>query len=145
LLSQECMSVPASNLCFPTHSFLVGDDGKVYEGVGWNVQGSHDQGYNNISLGVAFFGTQEGNATSVDSPSKRSLLLCLDALLPSQASLKSQFLLACFSPLVSRIHNMVLFFLLFWLPSMFLPCFSFFPLIYSHPSCSPSFSQPLLT
>lgn len=114
------MSASVSNLCFPAHSFLVGDDGRVYEGVGWNVQGSHDQGYNNISLGVAFFGTEEGNGTSADSPSKRSLLLCFDALLASQ------FLLECFSPLVSRIHNVMLFFLLLWLPFMSLPHFFFF-------------------
>ncbi|NP_001178637.1 peptidoglycan recognition protein 4 precursor [Rattus norvegicus] len=50
--------------CDVAYNFLVGDDGKVYEGVGWNVQGSHDQGYNNISLGVAFFGTQEGHSPS---------------------------------------------------------------------------------
>ncbi|KAL6068750.1 hypothetical protein STEG23_029913 [Scotinomys teguina] len=45
--------------CDVAYNFLVGDDGRVYEGVGWNVQGSHDQGYNNISLGIAFFGAQE--------------------------------------------------------------------------------------
>lgn len=91
------MCVSASNLCFPAHSFLVGDDGRVYEGVGWSVQGSHDQGYNNISLGVAFFGTQEGNGTLAES----SLLLSLDALLPFQASLESQFLLTFSAALVS--------------------------------------------
>ncbi|XP_021520245.1 peptidoglycan recognition protein 4 isoform X1 [Meriones unguiculatus] len=50
--------------CDVAYNFLVGDDGRVYEGVGWNVQGSHGQGYNNISLGVAFFGTQEGRSPS---------------------------------------------------------------------------------
>lgn len=43
-------------------SFLIGDDGRVYEGVGWNIQGLHTQGYNNVSLGLAFFGTKEGNS-----------------------------------------------------------------------------------
>ncbi|XP_037062754.1 peptidoglycan recognition protein 4-like [Peromyscus leucopus] len=50
--------------CDVAYNFLVGDDGRVYEGVGWNVQGSHDQGYNNISLGIAFFGAQEGHSPS---------------------------------------------------------------------------------
>ncbi|XP_021052480.1 peptidoglycan recognition protein 4 isoform X2 [Mus pahari] len=50
--------------CDVAYNFLVGDDGRVYEGVGWNVQGSHNQDYNNISLGVAFFGTQEGHSPS---------------------------------------------------------------------------------
>lgn len=46
-------------LCFPSPpppSFLVGQDGGVYEGVGWRFQGSHTFGYNDIGLGVAFMG-----------------------------------------------------------------------------------------
>ncbi|XP_004414933.1 PREDICTED: peptidoglycan recognition protein 4 [Odobenus rosmarus divergens] len=50
--------------CDMAYNFLVGDDGRVYEGVGWNVQGMHTQGYNNISLGFAFFGTKEGHSPS---------------------------------------------------------------------------------
>ncbi|XP_053447745.1 peptidoglycan recognition protein 4 isoform X1 [Nycticebus coucang] len=50
--------------CDVAYNFLVGDDGRVYEGVGWNVQGMHTQGYNNISLGFAFFGTKEGHSPS---------------------------------------------------------------------------------
>lgn len=38
-------------------SFLVGQDGVIYEGVGWNVQGSRAPGYNDIALGIAFMGT----------------------------------------------------------------------------------------
>lgn len=41
-------------------SFLVGQDGVLYEGVGWNVQGSHTAGYNDIALGIAFMGTFSG-------------------------------------------------------------------------------------
>nr|XP_044994279.1 peptidoglycan recognition protein 4 isoform X2 [Jaculus jaculus] len=48
--------------CDVAYNMLVGEDGRVYEGVGWNVQGSHTQGYNNISLGIAFFGTKEGHS-----------------------------------------------------------------------------------
>ncbi|XP_037589012.1 peptidoglycan recognition protein 4 [Cebus imitator] len=48
--------------CDVAYNFLVGDDGRVYEGIGWNIQGAHTQGYNNISLGFAFFGTKKGNA-----------------------------------------------------------------------------------
>jgi hypothetical protein len=73
------------------HSFLVGDDGRVYEGVGWNIQGLHTQGYNNISLGIAFFGSKEGNAADI-SP-KSSLQLCFNTLLSSQTSPKIQFAL----------------------------------------------------
>lgn len=41
-------------------SFFVGQDGAVYEGVGWTVQGSHTRGYNDIALGIAFLGTFSG-------------------------------------------------------------------------------------
>ncbi|XP_002810211.2 peptidoglycan recognition protein 4 isoform X1 [Pongo abelii] len=50
--------------CDVAYNFLVGDDGRVYEGVGWNIQGVHTQGYNNISLGFAFFGTKKGHSPS---------------------------------------------------------------------------------
>ncbi|XP_006861516.1 PREDICTED: peptidoglycan recognition protein 4 isoform X2 [Chrysochloris asiatica] len=48
--------------CDVAYNFLVGNDGKVYEGVGWNIQGRHTQDYSNISLGFAFFGTKEGHS-----------------------------------------------------------------------------------
>ncbi|GAB1287791.1 Peptidoglycan recognition protein 3 [Apodemus speciosus] len=44
--------------CDVAFNFLVGNDGKVYEGVGWHVQGLQTQGYNNVSLGIAFFGSK---------------------------------------------------------------------------------------
>uniref|UniRef100_A0A2K6NZT7 Peptidoglycan recognition protein 4 n=1 Tax=Rhinopithecus roxellana TaxID=61622 RepID=A0A2K6NZT7_RHIRO len=50
--------------CDVAYNFLVGDDGRVYEGVGWNIQGLHTEGYNNISLGIAFFGNKIGSSPS---------------------------------------------------------------------------------
>ncbi|XP_047991473.1 peptidoglycan recognition protein-like [Leguminivora glycinivorella] len=38
------------------YNFLVGNDGRVYEGRGWNIEGAHTFGYNRCSLGVAFIG-----------------------------------------------------------------------------------------
>lgn len=49
-----------SPIFLPTPSFLVGQDGGVYEGVGWNIQGSHTYGYNDIALGIAFIGNFVG-------------------------------------------------------------------------------------
>nr|XP_040143520.1 peptidoglycan recognition protein 3 [Ictidomys tridecemlineatus]XP_040143521.1 peptidoglycan recognition protein 3 [Ictidomys tridecemlineatus] len=57
-------SVHSKGWCDVAFNFLVGDDGRVYEGVGWNVQGSHTQGYNNVSLGIAFFGNKIGSRPS---------------------------------------------------------------------------------
>ncbi|CAB3245055.1 unnamed protein product [Arctia plantaginis] len=38
------------------YNFLIGGDGRVYEGRGWNVAGAHTNGYNRCSLGLAFIG-----------------------------------------------------------------------------------------
>lgn len=54
----------------PAHSFLVGDDGRVYEGVGWNVQGTHTPGYSNASLGLAFFGSENGKVRADRRPAR---------------------------------------------------------------------------
>ena len=40
----------------------MGQDGGVYEGVGWNIEGSHTYGYNDIALGIAFIGNFVGKA-----------------------------------------------------------------------------------
>ncbi|XP_014370321.2 peptidoglycan recognition protein [Papilio machaon] len=37
-------------------SFLIGGNGKVYEGPGWLHAGAHTYGYNSKSIGVAFIG-----------------------------------------------------------------------------------------
>ncbi|XP_042537432.1 peptidoglycan recognition protein 3 [Dipodomys spectabilis] len=57
-------SVHNKGWCDMAFNFLVGDDGRVYEGVGWHVQGLHTQGYNNVSLGIAFFGNKIGSSPS---------------------------------------------------------------------------------
>ncbi|ELU11997.1 hypothetical protein CAPTEDRAFT_87192, partial [Capitella teleta] len=39
------------------YNFLVGEDGKVYEGRGWETQGSHTGEWNPVSYGVCIMGT----------------------------------------------------------------------------------------
>ena len=41
------------------YSFLIGGDGKVYEGRGWGIEGAHTccRYYNRIGHGIAFIGT----------------------------------------------------------------------------------------
>lgn len=39
------------------YNFMIGGDGAVYEGRGWDSQGAHTKGYNRGSLGIAFIGT----------------------------------------------------------------------------------------
>ncbi|KAL3284287.1 hypothetical protein HHI36_018445 [Cryptolaemus montrouzieri] len=39
------------------YNFLVGGDGEVYFGRGWNKEGAHTYGYNIRSIGISFIGT----------------------------------------------------------------------------------------
>jgi N-acetylmuramoyl-L-alanine amidase len=38
------------------YSFLIGEDGRVYEGRGWNVVGAHTQYYNSVAFGFSVMG-----------------------------------------------------------------------------------------
>jgi len=38
------------------YSFLIGGDGRVYEGRGWGYQGAHTFGFNSVSFGASFIG-----------------------------------------------------------------------------------------
>ena len=39
------------------YSFLIGEDGRAYEGRGWGVSGAHTSGYNSVSHGISMIGT----------------------------------------------------------------------------------------
>ncbi|XP_016971625.1 peptidoglycan-recognition protein LF-like [Drosophila rhopaloa] len=39
------------------HNFLVGGDGEVYEGRGWDVRGHPLRGYESVSISIGFIGT----------------------------------------------------------------------------------------
>ncbi|KAG8181342.1 hypothetical protein JTE90_017509 [Oedothorax gibbosus] len=41
------------------YSFLVGGDGRIYEGRGWKAVGAHTYGYNSKALGISFMGNFE--------------------------------------------------------------------------------------
>lgn len=38
------------------YNFLLGSDGLIYEGRGWNIVGRHTKNYNSCSVGIAFIG-----------------------------------------------------------------------------------------
>ncbi|KAL5278059.1 PGLYRP3.2 family protein, partial [Megaselia abdita] len=42
------------------YNFLVGGDGLIYEGRGWDKVGAHTKGFNSDSIGIAFIGTFNG-------------------------------------------------------------------------------------
>ncbi|XP_061534594.1 N-acetylmuramoyl-L-alanine amidase [Phycodurus eques] len=69
--SQPCLSFPACsqdmramqrfhqdvrNWSDIGYSFVVGSDGYVYEGRGWNLLGTHTRGHNNLGYGVSVIG-----------------------------------------------------------------------------------------
>uniref|UniRef100_A0A194AMH1 Putative peptidoglycan recognition protein n=1 Tax=Pinctada fucata TaxID=50426 RepID=A0A194AMH1_PINFU len=59
------------------YSFLVGEDGRIYEGRGWKRVGSHTKGYNSKSLAVSVMGNFSSitpNTAALDAV--RSLLTC---------------------------------------------------------------------
>ncbi|CAB3245054.1 unnamed protein product [Arctia plantaginis] len=43
------------------YNFIIGNDGKVYEGRGWNKVGGHTLGYNHCSLSLGFVGDYREN------------------------------------------------------------------------------------
>lgn len=58
-------------------SFLIGNDGRVYEGAGWHVEGAHTYGYNKKSLGIAFVGDFSAELPSADAiEAAKNLLKC---------------------------------------------------------------------
>lgn len=46
------------------YNFLVGGDGVVYEGRGWNATGAHTAKYNTKSIGISFIGTFKSSVPS---------------------------------------------------------------------------------
>ncbi|XP_072930535.1 peptidoglycan-recognition protein LC-like isoform X1 [Epargyreus clarus] len=53
------------------YNFLVGGDGSVYYGRGWDYEGAHTKYYNKYSIGIAFIGTFNSEA-----PTKQQVEAC---------------------------------------------------------------------
>ncbi|XP_020816697.1 peptidoglycan-recognition protein LC isoform X3 [Drosophila serrata] len=53
------------------YNFMVGGDGRVYEGRGWDYIGAHTKGYNHGSIGISFIGT-----FTKEKPEDRQLKAC---------------------------------------------------------------------
>ncbi|KAF7282616.1 peptidoglycan-recognition protein 2-like [Rhynchophorus ferrugineus] len=59
------------------YNFLIGGDGRVYEGAGWHKVGAHTRGYNSRSLGIAFIGDYSSKLPSPNMiEAAKSLLKC---------------------------------------------------------------------
>ncbi|KAH8286493.1 hypothetical protein KR054_010163, partial [Drosophila jambulina] len=53
------------------YNFMVGGDGRVYDGRGWDYLGAHTKGYNQHSIGISFLGTY-----TKEKPKDRQLKAC---------------------------------------------------------------------
>ncbi|XP_018329558.1 peptidoglycan-recognition protein 1-like [Agrilus planipennis] len=59
------------------YNFLIGGNGKVYEGTGWHKVGAHAVGYNSRSLGLAFIGDfRDKLPTSAQLTTAKDFLKC---------------------------------------------------------------------
>ncbi|XP_066228654.1 peptidoglycan recognition protein 1 [Saccopteryx leptura] len=78
VLSQEALLPASTSLTPPPHSFLIGEDGLVYEGRGWNTKGDHaGVTWNPISIGITFMGNyMERSPPPRAIRAAKSLLAC---------------------------------------------------------------------
>ncbi|KAH8322883.1 hypothetical protein KR059_009971 [Drosophila kikkawai] len=44
------------------YNFLIGGDGRIYEGLGFGIRGEHAPNYNSRSIGIAFIGNFQDDA-----------------------------------------------------------------------------------
>ena len=59
------------------YSFLVGEDGAVYEGRGWNKVGAHKQGYNILGLAASVLGNfMNGKPNAAALNAMKNLIQC---------------------------------------------------------------------
>ncbi|KAJ1107000.1 hypothetical protein NDU88_004397 [Pleurodeles waltl] len=58
------------------YNFLISEDGNVYEGRGWHMEGAHTIHYNKDSYGVCFLGTFTDQTPSTDAMKKVETLIC---------------------------------------------------------------------
>ncbi|CAK1546224.1 unnamed protein product [Leptosia nina] len=58
-------------------SFLIGGNGKIYEGAGWLHVGAHTYGYNSKSIGISFIGNYNNDdPTAAQLDAVKALLRC---------------------------------------------------------------------
>ena len=59
------------------YNFLIGGDGIVYEGRGWDLVGAHAVGHNSVSIGISFIGTfTDSTPTSAALNVAKQLIRC---------------------------------------------------------------------
>ncbi|XP_004520320.1 peptidoglycan-recognition protein SC2-like [Ceratitis capitata] len=72
------------------YNFLIGGDGQVYEGRGWNIVGAHVTNRNSKSIGISFIGNYNNNRPTAAQINAAKALL---ATAVSKGQLKSDYAL----------------------------------------------------
>lgn len=72
------------------YNFLIGGDGQVYEGRGWNTLGAHATSWNSKSIGISFMGNYNNNVPTAAQIAAAKALLA-DAV--SRGQIKSNYIL----------------------------------------------------
>ncbi|XP_063287736.1 peptidoglycan recognition protein 1-like [Pelobates fuscus] len=63
--------------CDIGYNFLVGEDGRVYEGRGWRNLGAHAKSFSSVSIGISFIGSFTKRAPSASAlKAAQSLIKC---------------------------------------------------------------------
>ncbi|OCT66138.1 peptidoglycan recognition protein 1 [Xenopus laevis] len=63
--------------CDIGYNFLIGEDGQIYEGRGWQTVGAHAKNYNSNSIGISFMGTFTNRVpNSVAQQAAKNLINC---------------------------------------------------------------------
>nr|XP_026484256.1 peptidoglycan recognition protein-like [Vanessa tameamea] len=58
-------------------SFLIGGNGKIYEGTGWLHVGAHTYGYNSKSIGISFIGNYNNDELKPEAlEAAKALIKC---------------------------------------------------------------------
>ncbi|KAK7107058.1 peptidoglycan-recognition protein SC2-like [Littorina saxatilis] len=71
------MDDPKRNYSDIGYSFLVGGDGKIYEGRGWDRQGAHTRNYNSRAVAISFMGDfMSQSPTSSALRAAQNLIAC---------------------------------------------------------------------
>ncbi|XP_030381500.1 peptidoglycan-recognition protein LE [Scaptodrosophila lebanonensis] len=71
----QCFHIESRGWNDIAYNFLIGCDGNIYEGRGWQTVGAHTMGYNKIAIGVSFIG-----CFMRELPSAAALLMCKNLL-----------------------------------------------------------------
>ncbi|XP_037810771.1 peptidoglycan-recognition protein SC2-like [Lucilia sericata] len=72
------------------YNFLIGGDGNIYEGRGWNVMGAHATNWNSKSIGISFMGNYNNDKPTAAQISAAKNLL---AAAVSRGQIKSGYIL----------------------------------------------------